>query len=41
MKRLEMTTLGFSLVLAACTFAERPAGDRQGRGRHGPPPEAI
>ncbi len=41
MKRLVMTTLGLALVLSACASAERPAGDREGRGRHGPPPEAI
>lgn len=41
MKRLVMTTLGLSLILSACAFAERPAGDREGQGRRGPPPEAI
>ena len=41
MKRLVMITLGLSLVLSACASAEPPAGGREGRGRHGPPPEAI
>lgn len=41
MKGLVLTTLGLSLALSACAFAERPDGDREGRGRHGPPPEAI
>lgn len=41
MNRLVMTTLGLSLIMSACASAERPAGDREGRGRHGPPPESI
>jgi hypothetical protein len=41
MKHLLITTLGLSLFLSACASAEGPPGDRGGRGRHGPPPEAI
>lgn len=41
MKHLEFTALGLSLILSACAFAEQPAGDREERGRRGPPPEAI
>jgi hypothetical protein len=41
MKHLVLTALGLSLVLSACASADRPAGDREGRGRHGPPPEAV
>lgn len=41
MKRLVVTTVGLSVLLSACAFAEPPGGDREGRGRHGPPPESI